>query len=343
MKRKTSLQPLAVWDIPYYSAQARANWFKLDIEKVSEYFSLGVAMEGLNELFKALYGVRLEVVPTQKGEIWCKEVFKLAVLDDNDNSLLGHIYCDFFTRSGKPYQDCHFTIRGGRQRHDGSYQDPVVVLMLNLPPPGWRTPTLLTPSSLDNLFHEMGHAMHSMLGRTKYQHVTGTRCSTDFAEVPSTLMEYFAADPRVLARINKHYKTGESLPMDVIEKLCATKKIFAGVELQAQLVFSVLDQVYHGTMPLAGDTTEVLEQVHGQFHSLPYVANTAPQLRFSHLVGYGARYYSYLLAKSVASAIWQKNFQADPYSGTAGRRYSLFTYFLFLSVHETSNCYFYPK
>ena len=56
-------------------------------------------------------------------------------------------------------------------------------------------------------------------------------------------MEYFASDPRVLARINKHYKTGESLPLDVIEKLCATKKIFAAVELQSQLVFSVLDQV----------------------------------------------------------------------------------------------------
>jgi len=321
MKRKTnpSCQPLAVWDIPYFNSQAKANWFKLDIEKVSEYFSLGVAMEGLNDLFQSLYGVRLAVERTEDGELWSPEVFKLAVLDDN--KLLGHIYCDFFTRPGKPYQDCHFTIRGGRQQHDGSYQDPVVVLMLNLPPPGWRTPTLLSPSSLDNLFHEMGHAMHSMLGRTKYQHVTGTRCSTDFAEVPSTLMEYFAADPRVLGRINKHYKTGESLPADVIEKLCASKQVFSGVELQAQLVFSVVDQVYHGGLPLRGDTTAVFEEVQNQFHTLPYVPNTAPQLRFSHLVGYGARYYSYLLAKSVASAIWQKNFQDDPFSSTAGKRY----------------------
>ena len=56
-------------------------------------------------------------------------------------------------------------------------------------------------------------------------------------------MEYFASDPRVLARINKHYKTGESLPLHVIEKLCATKKIFAAVELQAQLVFSAADHI----------------------------------------------------------------------------------------------------
>merc|ERR1719466_600349 len=233
-------------------------------------------MEGLNELFQSLYGVELVVEETREGELWAQDVFKLAVKDSSQ--LLGHIYCDFFKRPGKPHQDCHFTIRGGREKADGSYQDPIVVLMLNLPSPGWRSPTLLSPSTLDNLFHEMGHAMHSMLGRTKYQHVTGTRCSTDFAEVPSTLMEYFASDPRVLSRVNRHYKTGEKLPDHIIQKLCATKKIFSGTELQAQLVFAAADQAFHGSAVPASLVGE-MERLQGELCCLPTVPRTAPHLR----------------------------------------------------------------
>ncbi len=79
-------------------------------------------------------------------------------------------------------------------------------------------------------------------------------------------------------------------------------------------------QAYHGELRQGESTSSVLERVQGEYHSLPHVPGTAPQLRFSHLVGYGARYYSYLLARSVASAIWQKNFQKDPYAGDEGKR-----------------------
>ena len=111
---------------------------------------------------------------------------------------------------------------------------------------------------VENLFHEMGHAMHSMLARTKYQHVTGTRCSTDFAEVPSVLMESFALDPRMLKRYSMHYKTGQQLSDEFIEKLHFSKSMFTSIETTTQAFYALIDQVYHGKHPLRKSTTAVL-------------------------------------------------------------------------------------
>jgi len=61
--------------------------------------------------------------------------------------------------------------------------------------------------------------------------------------MPSTLMEYFASDPRVLQSIGRHYKTGEKLSISTLEKYCAARKIFAGVDLQMQTFYSIMDQV----------------------------------------------------------------------------------------------------
>lgn len=311
---------VAMWDVPYFTHKLKKERFKVTGLDYSPYFSLGACMEGLNNLFYNLYKINLVRVDLSVGESWCPDVYKLAVVHETEGTL-GHIYCDFYEREGKPNQDCHFTIRGGKQLANGDYQQPIVVLMLNLPLPRLSRPALLSPGMVDNLFHEMGHAMHSMLARTRYQHVTGTRCSTDFAEVPSILMEYFAADPRILKTFARHFQTKEPMPEDMLKRLCASKRLFAASEMQAQLFYSALDQVYHAEHPLNGTTTEVLAETQKKYYSLPYVPNTSWQLRFSHLVGYGAKYYSYLVSRAVASKIWQTYFKVDPLNGAQGERY----------------------
>ncbi|KAG7163158.1 Mitochondrial intermediate peptidase-like [Homarus americanus] len=279
---------VAPWDVPYFASQVRQNKFLVSASDLMPYFSLGAVMEGLNGLLLNLYNVTLEVEEPSPGELWA--------MKHNTEGVLGYIYCDFYERPGKAHQDCHFTIRGGKLLADGSYQDPIVVLHLNLPSPSWSSPSLLTP---------------------------GTRCSTDFAEVPSILMEFFAMDPRVLSTFARHYKTGEVIPQKLLERLVASKSVFVASEMQLQTFYSLLDQRYHGEerWSLATTTTNILEEVQNKYYGLPYVQNTAWQLRFGHLVGYGAKYYAYLVSRAVASWIWQKYFSEDPFSREKGEKY----------------------
>lgn len=313
-------QDLKPWDIAYFSALLKNNKFRVNVNELSPFFSLGACMDGLNYLFGELYNIQLKVEEPHFGETWSPDVYKLAVVHEKEG-LLGYLYCDFFEREKKPNQDCHFTIRGGRQLADGTYQLPVVVLLLNFPQPSWSVPSLLTPGMVENLFHEMGHAMHSMLARTKYQHVTGTRCSTDFAEVPSVLMEYFATDPRVLQQFARHYSTGQAISQQMLSTLCKSKHIFNGCDTQLQVFYSALDQSYHNGPMRSQTTTDTLMEVQNKYYGMTHVANTAWQLRFSHLVGYGARYYSYLMSRAVASLMWQNCFEADPFNGSMGEKY----------------------
>ncbi|KAH8366864.1 hypothetical protein KR084_008553 [Drosophila pseudotakahashii] len=134
-----------VWDTPYFTSQLRRQSLEAQTNEFLPYFSLGGCIEGLDNLLQALYGVRLENTEMEPGESWHNDIYKLAVMHETEG-LLGYIYCDFFERVGKPNQDCHFTIQGGKRLPDGSYQLPVVVVMLGLAQPRWSGPTLLSPA-----------------------------------------------------------------------------------------------------------------------------------------------------------------------------------------------------
>lgn len=321
-------QQLNAWDVPYYSANFKKSLYNEKLMQCLPYFSIGVCMDGLNMIFNELYGVRMVVDNCVNGELWHNDVIRLSIIDQESSQLLGYIYCDLFERQMKNHQDCHHTIRGGCYLRDGTYQLPIVVLVLSLPDSNDNNPSLLSPSMVDNLFHEMGHAMHSMMARTKYQHITGTRCSTDLAEVPSILMEFFASEPRVVSKFARHHVTGDQMPDDLLNCWIKSKKVFIASETQLQVFYAALDQAYHNSsafnqLPSEGGstTTDILIKTQSEYYSIPYVENTAWQLRFSHLVGYGAKYYSYLVSRAVATAIWNKLFAPNPLSRKAGLRY----------------------
>ncbi|CAD5114665.1 DgyrCDS3714 [Dimorphilus gyrociliatus] len=307
-----------VWNTHYLCNQISQMKNNFKASEIAPYLSLGTCMEGLNNLIQEIFRISLNVEDTEPGEIWHEDIKKIVVRDEENNDL-GTIYCDFFERQGKLPQECHFTICGGKEMADGTYQNPIIVVHLNLPKSSY--PCLLNTQSLENLWHEFGHAIHSMLGRTYYQHTTGTRCPSDFAEVPSIFLEKFASDPRVQKSFAKHYETGEELSEKKILNLNKSKKMFSAMETNEQLFYSMIDQAYHGPHPLKGSTTQILQNIMKTYYHLPFVKNTAWQGRFSHLNGYGAKYYAYILSRAVAESIWQEAFEKDPFSRTAGERY----------------------
>ncbi|KAL8747950.1 MAG: hypothetical protein Q9184_007529, partial [Pyrenodesmia sp. 2 TL-2023] len=236
---------IEAWDTEYYQARLgdkyRSRSRRPDF--MSAYFSLGTVMQGLSRLFTNLYGVRFVPTATAPGEAWTPDVRRLDVVDETEGRI-AVLYCDLFARPGKSPNPAHFTLRCSRlidpseiqeaatlhpnldplqavndgmaishnPRTNITYQLPTIALICDFQPPSPSQPTLLTFRDVRTLFHEMGHAIHSILGRAAHQVVSGTRCATDIAELPSVLMEHFAADPAVLALFARHWHTDAPLP-----------------------------------------------------------------------------------------------------------------------------------
>ena len=352
----TELEP---WDLLYYR-----NRLNVDMkpksrksESMAAYFSLGTVMQGLSRLFTRLYGIRFVPRRTSAGEVWNSDVRRLDVFHDETDGHVAVLYCDLFARAGKNPNPTHFTLRCSRlisssETEEGSmspldandgmpisvsvnrsqcYQVPVIALICDFPHPGdSSTPALLGFQDVKTLFHEMGHAIHSILGRTSLQIVSGTRCPTDFAELPSVLMEYFASDPSVLALFARHWQTDASLPYEMVEDALLMQRRGYGVQTETQILFSLLDQAYHSSLPLDThgdfDSTKAFFNVYDKYSSVREPRGMQAQGFFGHLVEYGGTYYSYLFDRAIAGKIWKDVFRGGKDNGgvdrEAGEKYS---------------------
>ncbi|EGW30278.1 mitochondrial intermediate peptidase [Spathaspora passalidarum NRRL Y-27907] len=314
-------------------------------ENISDYLSIGTIIAGLSKLFECLYQVEFVPVATSKDETWdYNQVRKLEVRDQTTKRPLGFLYLDFWSNKVHP---SHFTIVCSRRLNnepisemskivqlDGDYQLPVISLICNFPKPFKSTigrfagidnskPTLLNLDQVDTLFHEMGHAMHSMLGRTELHNLSGTRCATDFVELPSVLMESFSKDPRILCEIARHYETDKPLPRDLLDSQVQRKGLLDASETYMQSKMAMLDQKLHSADILQStadySSTEVYHNLEAQLKVFSDQESTWHG-KFPHLFSYGAVYYSYLLDRAIAEKIWNALFKEDPWSRAAGEK-----------------------
>lgn len=306
----SSLYP---WDLQWINSKVDQQ----KDDKLEQYLSLDNCMGGIKRLFAEQFGVRVYEAPVQEGEAWHDSVRKYVF--ECDQEILGIIYCDFFSRAGKNAINCQFTIQGGRRLNNDTYQIPISTLSLGI---SSRRNQLLSRCQLETLFHEMGHALHSILGRTRYQNIAGTRCATDFAEIPSNLMELFLKDERVLSSFAQRSSiTGSAISMREVVALKLSNSAFPAIMAQQQLLYSAMDQQFHGACPLDKPLEQQFSDLHKTYSPFSFVEGIAPFLRFNHFYQYAGKYYSYLWARSVANLVYQRCFLDDPFSRAKGEVY----------------------
>ncbi|KAL4263410.1 Mitochondrial intermediate peptidase [Pleurotus pulmonarius] len=317
--------------------------------------TLGTVFAGLSRLFRHLYGISFRPADSAYGETWHSDVHKLEVVDE-ESGVIGWVYADLFARRGKAGGAAHYTVRCSRRtddddevgdgsyevaephvkvsrefeaakRHrvrgkDGVYQLPLVVLLCGFARPSSSSgPTVLEWHDVLTLFHEMGHAMHSMIGRTEYQNVSGTRCATDFVELPSILMEHFLNSPTVLSLFDMSPST--SLSSTLQHAGNHHQDPCHAIDTYSQILLASLDQIYHSPSVLSPSfqSTSALASLHNTQGLIPYVPGTSFQTQFGHLFGYGATYYSYLFDRAIASRVWRNVFERDPLNRELGEKY----------------------
>ena len=297
-------EKLMPWDFSYWSERLQKEQYSLNEELLKPYFQLENCIDAVFGLATTLYGItfqELDNVPVYHEEV------KVYEVKDADGSHLALLYADFFPRASKR-GGAWMTEFRGQSIKDGVEYRPFINIVMNFTKPTADAPSLITHSELTTFLHEFGHALHGILAQGRYPSLTGTGVSRDFVELPSQLMENWAYEPEYLNSFAKHYQTGESIPMELIEKIVAAKNFQAGYAQVRQLHFGYLDMAWHTQTELPAESAmEFEKKTLAPYSVMPSVDGTAFSTSFSHIFtgGYSAGYYSYK---------WAEVLEADAYS-----------------------------
>ncbi len=295
---------LMPWDFSYWAEKYRDEKYAINEELLKPYFELSSVQAAIFDLANRLYGLQFTENPDIP--VYHPDVHAFDVTDENGR-FMAVLYIDYFPRESK---------RGGawmtsfREQGfvNGAEQRPFVSLVTNFTKPTATEPSLLTFDEVTTILHEFGHGLHGMLAEGTYPSLTGTNVARDFVELPSQIMENWAYEPEYLKTFAKHYKTGEVIPQELIDKIVASKNYLAGYSCIRQLNYGLVDMGWHTLTDVTGVDPIAFEQnVVNQKPIMPSVKDVIFSPSFTHIFagGYAAGYYSYK---------WAEVLEADAFS-----------------------------
>jgi len=290
-----------IWDWRYFVNQLKKEKYNVDAEELRVYFPYQRVLDGMFSIYQTIFGLKFEQV--QPPYKWIGDLQLYAVSDAQTGEPLGLFYLDMFPREGKYHHFAHFRLVEGKLLKTGKYQRPTVALICNFPSPTKDKPSLLSHSDVETIFHEFGHAMHSMMTRAKYCRFAGTSVPGDFVEAPSQMLENWVWDKKVLDSFAADYRDpSKKIPADILAKLKEAKLATEGTRYRRQLSFGLMDMALHTQIHDANapEALPLSSKVLGEVF-LPMAPNTAFVAYFGHLMGYDAGYYGYAWADAIAA------------------------------------------
>ncbi|NLW19557.1 MAG: M3 family metallopeptidase [Candidatus Cloacimonetes bacterium] len=291
------------WDMSYYSNKLKEKLYDYDPEELKPWFKMENVLEGLFTVANRIYGIQVKAVddiPVWHPDVKTWEVF------DRDGSQLGLMYMDLFPRETKRGGAWKTSFQGQGLFSDGMRR-PQVAIVASLTPSTEDQPSLLRLDEVRTIFHEFGHALHSLLADGYYQGLSGTSVLWDFVELPSQIMENWVMEEEALNLFARHYETGEPLPKELLDKVIAAKNFQAGLANLNQLRYGMLDFAWHSTPPQEiGDVDEFENKAIQRFQILPPTPGANVSCAFAHIFagGYSAGYYSYKWAEALEADAW---------------------------------------
>lgn len=293
-------EELMPWDFSFYSERLRAERYDLNDEMLKPYFQLDHCIDAIFDLANRLYGItfsELRDIPVYHPDV------KVYEVKDKDGSHLALFYADFFPRESKRGGAWMTEFRGQRI-YKGIDERPLISIVTNFTKPTVNTPSLITHNELTTLLHEFGHALHGILTKGRYESMTGTSVDHDFVELPSQIMENWCYEPEYLNTFAKHYKTKETIPSDLIEKIVTSMNYQSAYFHIRQLQFGILDMAWHTLTDIfEEDALSFEKKVLSATSVLPSIPECIISTAFSHIFsgGYCAGYYSYKWAEVLAA------------------------------------------
>jgi oligopeptidase A len=290
-----------VWDWRYYSNQRNKQKYDVDKEALRAYFPFQKVLDGMFNIYQNIFGLEFEKIAVPYK--WIDDLQLYLVTDSATGEPLGMFYLDMFPREGKFNHFAQFDIISGKLLPDGKYQRPTVALICNFPPANADKPSLLPHSDVETLFHEFGHALHSIVTRARYGRFAGTHVPGDFVEAPSQMLQNWVWDKKMLDTFAADYRDpSKKIPAEIIRKMNDAKLANAGVFYRRQFAFASLDLALHdqhaedASYDCVAISNPILEKVF-----LPIDPSTTFVSYFGHLNGYDAGYYGYAWADAIAA------------------------------------------